>query len=93
MAASGAFLVQCDIFCWNSALVAPYLTDTHSQISVKKKDSIQASPPGRLGFFIHTYISVATGPGFTALTVHRSLSSRDQVLVIASSAAFVPPAT
>jgi len=38
-------------------------------------------------------ISVSTGPGFTAFTVARSLSSLAHVLVIASNAAFVPPYT
>ena len=38
-------------------------------------------------------ISVSTGPGFTAFTVARSLNSLAHVLVIASSAAFVPPYT
>lgn len=38
-----------------------------------------------------SYMSPATGPGLTALTVARSASSRLQVRVMASSAALEPP--
>ena len=40
-----------------------------------------------------SYISVATGPGFTALTVARSASSLLHVRVMDSNAALVPPYT
>lgn len=80
-AASGVFLVQPDIFSWNSREVEPYMSVATGleHLSINIRIQLMLRP------FHIAY------PGLTALTVQRSLSSRDHVLVIASSAALVPP--
>ena len=54
--------------------------------------TIGCKPAGNSSLVVWN-ISVITGPGLIATTVARSLISRDQVRVIASKAALVPPYT